>query len=93
MKALILGCGSIGMRHVGHLLSLEGTAVEAADPNPEICRTAESRFGIQAFVNPEEALARNPDCVLVCTPADSHVPVALQALEAGVQTETRRSPP
>lgn len=71
------------MRHVGHLLRLGGITVEAADPNPEICQTVRSRFGIEAFTDPERALKRNPDCVLVCTPANSHVPVALQALEAG----------
>lgn len=78
-----MGCGSIGMRHVGHLLRLGDVTVEAADTSLEICETAKSRFGIKAFVNPEEALERDPDCVLVCTPANSHVPVALAALEAG----------
>jgi len=83
MKALVLGCGSIGMRHVGHLIELGVATVEAADPNPDVCLAARSRFGIKAFVDPEEALGRNPDCVLVCTPAKSHVPMAMKALESG----------
>lgn len=83
MKALVLGCGSIGMRHVGHLIKLGVATVEAADPNPDVCAAARSRFGIKAFIDPEEALGRNPDCVLVCTPAKSHVPMAMKALESG----------
>ena len=83
MKALVLGCGSIGMRHVGHLIELGVATVEAADPNPDVCTAARSRFGIKAFVDPDEALGRNPDCVLVCTPAKSHVPMAMKALESG----------
>jgi len=83
MKALVLGCGSIGIRHVDHLLRLGDVTVEAADPNPVIRNAVESRFGIKAFENADNGLACYPDCVLICTPAESHVAVALQALRAG----------
>ncbi|MDA1129419.1 MAG: Gfo/Idh/MocA family oxidoreductase [Chloroflexi bacterium] len=83
MKALVLGCGSIGMRHVDHLLRLGDVTVEAADLSPAIRQTVESRFGVKVFSDAETALERHPDCVLICTPAESHVPVALQALDSG----------
>lgn len=83
MKALVLGCGSIGLRHVGHLLQLEVSDIEAADPNPDACERARQKFGIRVSLDPEEALARGPEVVLVCTPAYLHVPMALKSLQRG----------
>jgi predicted dehydrogenase len=83
MKALVLGCGSIGIRHIGHLLQLGVTDVQGADPDSDKCRQAKDKFGIVMSTSPEEALQSAPDIVLVCTPAQTHVPMALKALEAG----------
>lgn len=84
MKALVLGCGSIGMRHIGHLRRLGVARVEAADPDPIACERARKQHGIFVRENPEEALVGlKPDIVLICTPADTHVPMAIKALEAG----------
>jgi predicted dehydrogenase len=83
MKALVLGCGSIGLRHIGHLRQVGLSNVAASDPEPEACRRAQERFGIPVSQDPDEALRHKPDIVLVCTPAALHIPVALKALEAG----------
>ncbi len=83
MKALILGCGSIGLRHVGHLRKLGLMDIQAADPNAQARDRAKALCGIPVAPNSEEALSRRPDIVLVCTPAATHIPLALKALEAG----------
>lgn len=83
MKALVLGCGSIGVRHIGHLLQLGVTDLEAADPDPAACKKAESLFNIPVCLDPEEALRKSPEVVLVCTPAHLHIPMALKALDSG----------
>ena len=83
MEALVLGCGSIGIRHINHLLRLGISDVVAADPNPTACQMAHKQFGISAITDSDVALQRGPDVVLVCTPAHSHVPVALKALDIG----------
>lgn len=83
MKALILGCGSIGLRHIAHLRRLGLANIEASDPDPAAGQRAEKKFGITVSLDPEEALQKNPDIVLVCTPAAHHIPMALKALDAG----------
>lgn len=83
MKALVLGCGSIGLRHITHLRQLGLSDVEAADPNPAACDQAKARYGIEVQRDPEKALDRRPDIVLVCTPAWTHVPIVMKALDAG----------
>lgn len=83
MKALVLGCGSIGFRHIGHLRQLGLSNLEAADPDPAARDRVRRRYGIPTHDCAESALQRRPEIVLVCTPAATHVPLACQALEAG----------
>ncbi len=83
MKALVLGCGSIGLRHIDHLRRLGITGIEAVDPDPSAREKTQAACGIAVCPNPEEALGRRPDVVLVCTPAATHVEMAQKALEAG----------
>lgn len=83
MKALVLGCGSIGFRHIGHLRQLGLSDLEAADPDPAVRDRVRQRYGLLVHESAEDALERRPEMVLVCTPAATHVPLTLQALEAG----------
>lgn len=83
MKVLVLGCGSIGFRHIGHLEQLGVTDLEAADPNPIVRDRVRQRYGIMAHERAEQGFSRRPEAVLVCTPAATHVPLILQALETG----------
>ena len=85
MKALVLGCGSIGLRHIGHLrrLGFADADIAVADPSPAARERAKTQQGITVEQDPERALDRRPDVVLVCTPAATHVPLTLKALDAG----------
>ena len=83
MKALVLGCGSIGFRHIGHLRQLGLSDLEAADPNPAVRNRVRQHYGLPVHESAEKALERRPEMVLVCTPAATHMPLTLQALKAG----------
>ncbi len=83
MKALVLGCGSIGLRHVGHLRELGLSDIQVADPSPSARDRVKAQFGIRALADSEEALSARPDAVLICTPADTHIPLVEKALAAG----------
>src|SRR3989338_6900622 len=83
MKALVLGCGSIGFRHIGHLQQFGLSDLEAADPNPAVRDRVRQRYRIFVHENAEEALQRRPEMVLVSTPGATHVELTLRALEAG----------
>lgn len=83
MKALVVGCGSIGLRHIGHLQRLGLSDLEAADPNPTAREEARRRYGVAVHEHAETGFQRRPGVVLICAPASTHVGIALQALEAG----------
>jgi len=83
MKALVIGCGSIGVRHISHLLKIGVTDIEVADTSEDTLRNAQRLFNVKTFRDLSEALQRQPDIVLVCTPANLHIVGALQALDSG----------
>lgn len=78
----MLGCGSIGLRHIAHLQRLGVSQIEAADPDAAACAMAR-KSNVWVTSRTEEALQRHPDVVLVCTPVSTHVELAARALEAG----------
>jgi predicted dehydrogenase len=83
MKVLVLGCGSIGVRHIAHLIQLGVTDIQAADPDSTKREQTRDRYGIPVYMDIEEGIQSGPDAILVCTPAHAHVPMALRALEGG----------
>ena len=96
MKALIVGLGAIGQRHVRNLRLLLGNGVEflacrvrhlSQTITPELTvdpnRDVEHTLGVRAFNNAEEALEQKPTMALICNPTSLHLPVALLAANAG----------
>lgn len=84
-EVLVVGCGSIGTRHVGNLLDL-GVDVRACDVDPERTAPLADEHGIETTTDYEVGLEAGPDCVLVCTPPSTHVEIASAALDAGAAT-------
>lgn len=79
---LVIGCGSIGQRHIRNLRSLGIECILAFDPVVE--RMAEAcQSGAIASESVESALAGRPAAVIICTPPHLHVAGARTALEAG----------
>ena len=83
VRPLVIGCGSIGSRHIENLLGLGISSVVAFDVNAERCRAVESQFRIQVTHDLREAYATNPDVVLIATPTNLHLAQALEAAEHG----------
>ena len=83
MKALVIGCGSIGVRHISHLLKIGITDIEVADTSEDARRNAQRLFNVKTYRDSSEALQRQPEIALVCTPANLHIMGALQALDSG----------
>lgn len=82
---LIIGCGSIGERHLRCFQKTGRCTVAACDPNPAIQAAMQTRYNVPVHGSLEEALAaRRYDAVVICTPAPMHLPMALQLLEAGM---------
>lgn len=96
MKILLAGLGSIGQRHARNLRTLLGDEAEllayrvrglrhVITPQLEVEPDAyvETRYGLTAYSDLNEALAREPDAVFVTNPNSLHMPVALAAARAG----------
>jgi predicted dehydrogenase len=96
MKALMIGLGGIGQRHLRNLHALLGTDLDilayrvrrltqVVTDRLEIEPGAdiEKKYNIKVYDDLGEALARQPDFALVCNPSSLHVPVAIQAARTG----------
>ena len=86
-SVLIIGCGSIGERHLRCFQQTGRVSVLACDQNPALLDTVARRYSVPA-VTDWQAVLRDGACqaVVICTPAPWHVPMALEALERGVHT-------
>jgi predicted dehydrogenase len=85
MRIAILGSGSIGRRHCKNLHQLGLTDLIVFDPSPEALEQVRAELGEQAQVTQslEQVWAYQPVAVLVASPSQLHLPLALEAAEYG----------
>jgi len=80
---LVIGCGSIGERHL-RCFGLTGrVSATACDANPALLQKMADTYQVPGIADWQAALTQKFDAVLICTPANLHVPMAIQALAAG----------
>jgi predicted dehydrogenase len=81
---LVIGCGSIGERHVRTFLATGQADVIACDNRPAIRRQMSERYGVETVPDWVPAL-QNPAItgVVIATPAPSHVEISTRSLESG----------
>jgi predicted dehydrogenase len=81
-KILLIGCGSIGQRHARLLSERKDIRLWICDSVPANLEPFEGKGNVEKlFTNFQEGLQGNPDAVWVCTPENSHAPLAIAALE------------
>jgi len=83
MLFLVVGCGSIGKRHIRNLKMLKAGEIITQDVQPERCQEVEQKYRVKAYDDLEEALAQKPDVAFICTPTSLHMPPALSAARNG----------
>src|SRR5690606_37414603 len=78
---LVIGCGSIGERHLRSFLHTSRATVLACDARAEMAERMSTRYGVESLTDWRSALARpGLTGVVVATLAPSHVEIGLGAL-------------
>ena len=80
-RFLVIGCGSIGKRHIGNLIALNEKDILAFDIMAERRRDVKSRFDIEVLDNLADAWSNKPDVAVITAPTSMHVPLAIMAAE------------
>ena len=78
----IIGCGSIGERHLRCFQETGRAKVSACDANAALLQRMAETYAVPTFAGWEDAVA-SVDTVVICTPAPVHIPIAIRALNAG----------
>jgi predicted dehydrogenase len=85
MKIAVIGCGSIGQRHIRNLVDIKAGGVLAFDiDRNRLLQTEKISSSIQVFNNFTAMLNERPQAVVIATPTCLHTKYALEAAEAGV---------
>jgi len=94
LKVAVIGCGYVSQTgHIPAALSTKNVRLVAlCDLNEEVVKNVAKKFKINRYyVDPKQMFANEKlDAVDICTPIDTHMPVAIQAMEAGCHVFTEK---
>ena len=81
---LIIGCGSIGERHLRCFQQTGRAVVSVCDANAQLLNEVSQRYGVHFFSNLAAALAAQTfDALVICTPAHTHLAIAREGAAHG----------
>lgn len=83
MKALVVGGGSIGGRHLRNLNQLGVESLGLVEPDASRREALVAEIPVSAFARLQDGLAWGPRLVLIATPSHLHIEPALQAARSG----------
>ena len=83
MKFLIIGCGSIGTRHLKNLKFISVGEIIAYRTRKKNVRKLEDARHVKTYTNLTEALSQNPDAALITNPTSLHIQSAFDAAKHG----------
>jgi predicted dehydrogenase len=84
-SVLIIGCGSIGERHLRCFQKTGRCSVTACDANASILQKVAEKYTVPGTPDWQAALASGKyTAFVICTPAPLHLPMAIKALKSGV---------
>ncbi|MFC1585959.1 Gfo/Idh/MocA family protein [Fibrobacterota bacterium] len=82
-RFLVIGCGSIGKRHIGNLLKLGVEDITAFDIDKRRLEEVEAGFKVKTLDSLEKAYESSPFAALITAPTNLHLPLAVQAAGHG----------
>lgn len=86
VRSAVIGAGVVSETHLSAASkNPRAELVAICDLDEGLARSAAAKYGVTPYVDVEELLVAEPlDLVHVCTPVQTHLPVARSAIEAGV---------
>ena len=81
MQFLVIGCGSIGCRHIRNLISIGMKNILAYDTDIQRLKAVKKEFDVITSNKLEELLDKKPKAAFICTPTSLHLQHALIAAE------------
>lgn len=86
LRTAVIGAGVVSDRHLSGIRANPRTELVAVcDLDVDRARESAKRYGIKAYFESAELFANESlDWVHICTPVETHVPLALESIEAGV---------
>jgi predicted dehydrogenase len=82
---LIIGCGSIGERHLRCFQKTGRTKVTGCDSSPHLLSTIAKNYTVPTVTDWRQAIAQERyDAAVICTPAHLHVAIATELLLRGL---------
>lgn len=83
MRFLVIGCGSIGRRHIQNLRILGAQEIVAFDICRERADQVGKELGVETVERLEDGWERRPEVVVIATPPSLHVSLAKKAALEG----------
>lgn len=84
MKALVVGGGPIGRRHLRNLKALGVTDLALVETDEDRRKAVAAELGVQSFAGFDEGIGWAPEFVVVATPTHLHAEQTLAAVRAGL---------
>ncbi len=85
LSILVIGCGSIGERHLRCFQKTGRARVAVCDTNSKLLQEVAARYDVPGFESLDAAQAAFPaDAWIICTPAQTHLSLTLRGLAAGM---------
>lgn len=84
MRFLILGCGSIGTRHIKNLKQIsKNCEIDVYDSNRNLLDKVSNQLNVNSL-DKTDFTSIHYDCVFICTPPVFHINLASQAIQSGL---------
>ena len=91
IRVLIIGCGSIGERHTRVLQKLGIGEIILCDANVDNLTRVAKKYNIkETYIDYNEAFKSGINAVVICTPNNLHIPIALKACEENCHIFTEK---
>ena len=82
---IIIGCGSIGERHLRCFQKTGRATVTGCDSSPQILSAIAETYSVPTVTDWKQAVEKKAfDAAVICTPAHLHVPIATELLRRGL---------